>query len=75
MILTTLKWFGTLAGIAGAVLIALNIPESGWGFVLFLGSSVCWGLAAIMMKESSLGLLQATFTIINVMGVYRWLLV
>lgn len=75
MVLTTLKWLGTLAGIAGAVLIALNIPESGWGFALFLGSSVCWGLAAIMMKESSLGLLQATFTIINVMGVYRWLLV
>ncbi len=38
--LTWLKWFGTGMGIAGALVIALNLPFSGWGFVLFLVSSV-----------------------------------
>ncbi len=75
MILSNLKWLGTMAGIAGAGLIALNIPVSGWGFTLFLASSVSWGTAAILMRESSLVLLQAAFTFINIIGIYRWLLV
>ncbi len=34
--LSWLKWIGTGMGIAGALVIALNLPFSGWGFVLFL---------------------------------------
>ncbi len=40
--LAWLKWIGTGMGIAGALVIALNLPFSGWGFVLFLVSSVSW---------------------------------
>ena len=75
MHLSILKWLGTLAGVAGAGLIAVNIPASGWGFTLFLVSSVSWGMAATLMRESSLVLLQAAFTFINIIGIYRWLLV
>lgn len=72
--LRALKWLGTTAGIAGAILVALNIPASGWGFALFLVSSVSWGAAGVMMGEASLVTLQAAFTAINILGGYRWLL-
>ena len=68
------KWTGTLFGVAGAGLIALNLPISGWGFILFLVSSVSWTAAGIMMREHSLILLNAAFTVINLIGVYRWLI-
>lgn len=68
------KWMGTGFGIAGAILVALNLPISGWGFVLFLVSSVSWTIAGVMMKENSLILLNAVFTAINMLGIYRWLL-
>ncbi len=69
-----LKWKGTATGIAGATIIALNLPISGWGFVLFLVSSVSWTIAGLRMRENSLALLQAAFTVINLLGIYRWLI-
>ena len=42
MNLTALKWLGTAFGIAGAAVLAFNLPFSGWGFVLFLVSSLAW---------------------------------
>ena len=70
-----LKWLGTGAGILGALLIAANVPSSCWGFVLFLVSSSSWGVAALIMRETSLVLLQTAFTFINLLGIYRWLLI
>ena len=70
-----LKWTGTATGIAGATLVALNVSVSGWGFVLFLASSVGWTVAALRMRENSLALLQAAFTVINLLGKYRCLVV
>jgi len=72
--LKTIKWIGTTAGVAGAVLLALNIAISGWGFVLFLISSISWTAAAVAMREASLGLLQGAFVIINLLGIYSWLI-
>ena len=54
--------------------IALNLPFSGWGFVLFLGSSVSWTVAGFKMRENSLALLNGVFTVINLLGIYRWLI-
>ena len=51
-----------------------NLPISGWGFILFLVSSVSWTVAGMMMREHSLILLNAVFTVINVLGIYRWLI-
>jgi hypothetical protein len=33
-----------------------------------------WATAALLMGEASLLLLQAVFTAINVLGIWRWLL-
>jgi len=42
--------------------------------VAFLVSSVCWSIAGYMMKEPSLIVLQGTFVLINLVGIYRWLI-
>ena len=69
-----LKWIGTATGILGALWIASNIPTSGWGYVLFTLSSICWTLAGGRMRELSLVLLHSVFLVIN-LGIYRWLIV
>ena len=68
------KWLGTATGIAGAIIIALNLPISGWGFVLFLVSSVSWTIVGLRMHENSLAILHVAFTAINMLGIYRWLI-
>lgn len=73
--LAWLKWIGTGTGILGALLVALNIPQSGHGFVLFLISSLAWLTAGWRMKEPSLMVLQAVFTVVNLLGIWRWLVI
>jgi hypothetical protein len=71
----TLKWTGTAAGVAGATLVALNLPFSGWGFVLFLVSSISWMVAGALHKDNPLVALNFVFTLTNLLGIWRWLLV
>jgi len=73
--MTALKWTGTSTGIVGAIWVALNIATSGWGFVLFAISAACWTIAGWMMREPSLALLQLGFFAVDILGIYRWLIV
>ena len=73
--LAILKWTGTSTGVAGALLVALNIPQSGYGFILFLVSSLTWFAAGWRMKEPSLMVLQGVFTGVNILGIWRWLVI
>ena len=70
-----LKWSGTITGIAGAALLAFNIPISGWGWVLFAVSALAWPTAGLVMRENSLVMLQGGFLAVDLIGIYRWLLV
>lgn len=73
-LLTACKWLGTITGIAAGLLVALNLPISGYAFVLGAASSLSWGLAAIGMREWSLCFLQGAGLVINAIGIWRWLL-
>ena len=73
MMTTTLKWVGTAAGILGAVLVALHIDVSGYGYPLFLLGSVSWTAAGLRMREPSIWSLNLAFTAINILGIVRWL--
>jgi uncharacterized membrane protein YccC len=66
------KWIGTAAGVAGAILIALNLGVVVYGFVLFLLSSLLWVSVALVQREPSLAVLQGAFTVINLLGIWRW---
>ena len=71
--LTFIKWGSAACGIAGSLIIALNIPISGWAFVIFTISSFGWMTAATLMKERSIFVESAVYTVINMIGIYRWL--
>lgn len=69
------EWLGSLTGIGGATFLALNMPWSGWGFVLFLVSNVFWITFAISRKYMGLLMMQLVFTLTSVIGIYRWFFV
>lgn len=69
------KWIGTITGVTGALILALNIPISGWGWVLFGISSAIWTMAALKTRDHSLAVLQAVFFVVDVIGGWRWLIV
>lgn len=69
-----LGWIGTALGIAGALLLALNIPASPWGFVLFTLSSSILVWSAERRRLLDMMVLQGFFLVINLIGVWQWLL-
>ena len=74
-VLAAAKWIGTAAGVSGATLFALNLGVVGYGFMLFLVSSLLWTAVAWVQREASLLVLQIAFTTINVAGIWRWMVV
>jgi hypothetical protein len=74
-LMTAIKWFGTVTGVVGAVILALNIPISGWGWVLFAVSAAAWTTAGLVMREYSLAILQGAFLLVDLLGIWRWLIV
>jgi nicotinamide riboside transporter PnuC len=69
-----LEWSGSILGVLGALLLALNIPRSGWGFALFLASNVCWIAFAVERGLSGLLFMQMVFTGTSLVGCWKWLL-
>ena len=67
------EWFGSIAGVTGAALLAVNMPWSGYGWLLFLASNTAWILYAFMERVSSMFLMQLVFTGTSLIGVFRWL--
>ena len=75
MVRRALKWLGTVAGIAGALLIALNVGGTivGIGFIFFAVSAAAWVVAGWRMGEPALVAMHAAFLAINLLGIWRWL--
>lgn len=69
-----LEYIGATAGVVGALLISLNIPESKYGFLIFLISSLSLTVFSYREKLKALMTMQVVFIAINSFGVYRWLL-
>lgn len=65
----------TVGSIAGAILMALNIPGiSQYGYILFLIGSIFGIMVGELTEVRSLTIMSAFFTVINTLGVYRWVL-
>ena len=70
------KWIASLSGIIAAAMVSLNYGRkvTGWGFVIFVGSSIAWISGALMTKDGALGTQNAVLFLINLFGVYRYLI-
>jgi len=67
-------WFGSIKGLLGSFLLALNNNYSGWGFIAFLVSNAAWLFYSVQTKTWSMCIMQIGFTLTSILGVYSWIL-
>ena len=68
----TFEMIGAICGVSGAVLVSFNIPQSKYGFVLFLISSILLGIVSWQRKMQYLLTMQMVFLGINIIGIVQW---
>lgn len=71
-----IKWAATATGIIAAFMVSLDSGRrvTGWGFVIFVASSIAWITASVMAGDGALGTQNAVLFGINIFGVYRYLI-
>lgn len=47
---------------------------TGWGFVIFAGSSIAWIAGAVLAGDGALGTQNVVLFAINLFGIYRYLI-
>ncbi|KVP17325.1 hypothetical protein [Burkholderia ubonensis] len=67
-----IEWSGAILGLTGSLLLALNVDISGYGFVAFLISNVCWLAFGIKNRAWGLVTMQAGYSVTSLMGLYNW---
>lgn len=72
---TILEWSGSVLAVSGAVLLAINISISPWAFVVYLLSSIILFIWGLRQKAYGIATQNMVFTVINMIGIYRWLIV
>ena len=65
-------WLGTLTGIVGGVLVAMNFEYSKFGYIFFMVSASSWIIQGAKNNDQSLVLLNGVFVLVNTLGIYRW---
>lgn len=68
-------WIAPAATVVAAMMTAANLGSrvTGWGFVVFVIGSVCWSIVGITSGQTNLVATNAFLTIVNAIGVWRWL--
>lgn len=71
-----LKWYASISGIIAAFMVSLDLGRriTGWGFVLFVTSSIAWISGALMTKDEPLWTQNIALFGINCFGIYRYLI-
>lgn len=71
-----IKWFASISGMTAALMVSLDLGRRviGWGFVLFVASSVAWFTGAWLTEDWALGTQNSVLFAINILGVYRYLI-
>ena len=72
----TLKWAASGSGMIAAAMVSLDLGRkvTGYGFVLFIFSSLCWISGALLTKDAAIATQNAVLFGINLLGVYRYLI-
>ena len=70
-----LEILGCLTGLAGAFLLSSNSKNSGYGFVLFLLSNLCWIAFGVINNVPAMVVMQIGFTYTSLRGIHRWKLI
>ncbi len=75
MIAEIAGWIAPAATMIAAMMTAANLGSrvTGWGFVVFVVGSVTWSIVGISSGQTNLLLTNGFLTLVNVVGVWRWL--
>lgn len=68
-----IELMGATFGVLGTLLLALNGPRAGWGFVAYLVSNGAWIWFAWIHGHWGLLAQQLAFTASSLLGVWVWL--
>lgn len=74
MMMTVIEWSGSVLGIVGALLLALNIPQSRFGWIFFAASNVCWIYFGFATGTYSLAAMQIVFSCTSAIGIRNWII-
>lgn len=68
-------WIAPAATMIAAMMTAANLGAriTGWGFVVFSVGSVAWTTVGLTSGQTNLVLSNAFLTVVNVVGIWRWL--
>ena len=71
-----LKWAASISGVIAAFMVSLDSGRrvTGWGFVVFVGSSLAWIAGSALSNDWALGSQNVVLIGINLFGVYRYLI-
>jgi hypothetical protein len=71
-----LKWAASISGMIAAFMVSLDFGRrvTGWGFALFVASSICWISGALLSDDAPLWTQNLVLFCINIFGVYRYLI-
>lgn len=68
-------WVAPVATAIAAIMTAVNLGArvTGWGFVVFLIGSLAWSAVGATTGQTNLLLTNGFLTLVNLLGVWRWL--
>ena len=71
-----LKWSASISGMIAAFMVSLDLGRrvTGWGFALFVASSIAWISGAFLSDDEPLWTQNLVLFAINCFGVYRYLI-
>ncbi len=70
------KWYASISGIVACFMVSLDLGRrvTGWGFALFVTSSIAWITGALLSSDEPLWTQNLVLFGINCFGVYRYLI-
>ena len=75
ILINALKWFASGSGMIAAAMVSFDAGRkiTGWGFVIFVASSIAWMAGSALTHDWALGTQNVVLFGINLFGVYRYL--
>lgn len=75
MLEETAAWIAPAATMIAAMMTAANLGArvTGWGFLIFVVGSLAWSAVGLSSGQSNLLATNAFLTVVNLVGVWRWL--
>lgn len=75
-LLEILKWAASISGIVAAFMVSLDSGRrvTGWGFALFVFSSILWIAGSLLDSDEPVLSQNLVLFGINIFGVYRYLI-